>query len=116
MWERPLRRDRMQQSRPGHGSPSHMYAAKNLRCPAIADASLWSMRAELTTLHGTIQRWRPHITTYFDTRLSTAMAEGFHTVVKLIKRISFGFRNVSRYRAKVMLGLGCAFTLKLSRT
>jgi len=41
------------------------------------------------------------------------MAEGFHTVVKLITRISFGFRNVTRYRAKIMLGLGCAFTLDL---
>jgi len=39
------------------------------------------------------------------------MAEGFHTVVKLIKRISFGFRNLTGYRAKIMLGLDCTFTL-----
>jgi len=73
---------------------------------AIDNPALRSIRKDLKRFEGTLRRWRPHILAYFNTWLSTAIVEGFHTPIKLIKRISFGFRNVERYRAKIMLGLG----------
>ncbi|RLD08417.1 MAG: hypothetical protein DRI44_09815, partial [Chlamydiae bacterium] len=39
----------------------------------------------------------------FEDILSTAMVEGFHTHIKLIKRISFGFKNKEIYRTKIIV-------------
>jgi len=82
---------------------------------AIANEEFGGMIAELKRFRRTLQRWRTQITAFFDTFLSTAIVEGFHTPIKLIKRISFGFRNVDRYHAKVMLGLGGKIHLRERR-
>ena len=49
-------------------------------------------------------KWREKIVQYFVNRTTTAKVEGHHTHIKLIKRISFGFRKVERYIKKVLLG------------
>lgn len=60
----------------------------------------------LRVLRGTLKRWQVYILNYFktDKRVTNAYTEGIHTKFKLIKRISFGFRNVRNYICKIMLG------------
>lgn len=53
----------------------------------------------------TLKRWGPYILNYFDNRTTNAYTEGTHTKIKMIKRISFGFRNVEVYVRKVLLCL-----------
>jgi transposase len=72
---------------------------------ACADATYFGIRKELQTFLRTLQRWREHILHYFIYHLSTARVEGFHTRIKLIKRISYGFVRKDTYRSKITLGL-----------
>ncbi len=41
----------------------------------------------------------------FDNRTTNAYTEGIHTKIKMIKRVSFEFRNVPVYIRKVLLSL-----------
>lgn len=52
---------------------------------------------------GTLGRLEEEILNYFDNRTTNAFTEGVHTKIKMIKRTSFGFRNVEIYIKKVML-------------
>ena len=51
----------------------------------------------------TLFRWKENILNYFDNYQTNAFTEGVHTKIKMIKRISFGFRNIDNYIAKVTL-------------
>ena len=51
----------------------------------------------------TLFRWKENILNYFDNFQTNAFTEGVHTKIKMIKRISFGFRNINNYIAKVTL-------------
>ena len=51
----------------------------------------------------TLQQWQPYILNYFNNHSTNAFTEGVHTKIKMIKRISFGFRNIHNYIAKVTL-------------
>lgn len=51
----------------------------------------------------TLFRWKEQILNYFDNYSTNAFTEGVHTKIKMIKRISFGFRNIDNYIAKVTL-------------
>jgi transposase len=53
----------------------------------------------------TLKKWGPYILNYFDNRTTNAYTEGIHTKIKMIKRVSFGFRNVDVYVRKVLLSL-----------
>jgi len=57
----------------------------------------------LADLRETLKRWRPYILNYFVNKTTNAFTEGVHTKIKMIKRMSFGFRNIDNYIAKVML-------------
>lgn len=57
----------------------------------------------LKVLGGTLKRWREYILNYFDSYSTNAFTEGVHTKIKMIKRVSFGFRNINNYIAKVSL-------------
>jgi len=50
-----------------------------------------------------LQRWSPYILNFFDNRTTNAYTEGIHTKIKMIKRVSFGFRNVQIYIRKMLL-------------
>ena len=52
---------------------------------------------------GTLDRLEIEILNYFDNRTTNAFTEGVHTKIKMIKRTSFGFRNIEIYIKKVML-------------
>jgi len=72
---------------------------------AVEQRELLGIRQELETFGRTLRGWRERILNFFEYGLSTAMVEGFHTHIKLIKRISFGFKNKEIYRTKILLGL-----------
>lgn len=51
----------------------------------------------------TLLRWKEQILNYFDNYSTNAFTEGVHTKIKMIKRVSFGFRNINNYIAKITL-------------
>lgn len=51
-----------------------------------------------------LRRWRGEILAYFRWRMTNGFTEGCHTKIKLLKRISYGYRNRDVYRAKMLLG------------
>ena len=42
----------------------------------------------------TLQRWRREIMGYFELPITNGFTEGCHTKIKLLKRLSYGYRNV----------------------
>lgn len=52
----------------------------------------------------TLRRWDRDILGYFQYPLTNGYTEGCHTKIKLLKRLSYGFRNVEVYIRKMLLG------------
>lgn len=57
----------------------------------------------LSTFRRTFKRWRVPILNYFKNRTTNGFTEGCHTKIKMIKRVSYGFRNINNYIAKITL-------------
>ncbi|MDA3840339.1 MAG: ISL3 family transposase [Patescibacteria group bacterium] len=57
----------------------------------------------LRTLHATLKKWRIPILNYFKNKTTNGFTEGCHTKIKMIKRVSYGFRNIDNYIAKMTL-------------
>jgi len=57
----------------------------------------------LQSLKRTLKRWRKEILNYFLLPITNAFTEGCHTKIKMVKRVSFGFKNVYNYIGKIML-------------
>lgn len=51
----------------------------------------------------TLYRWREPILNFFDNRTTNGFTEGVNTKLKLVKRISYGFRNKGVFIRKAML-------------
>jgi transposase len=64
---------------------------------ASEDAAIWQWAR-------TLRAWRKEILGFFHQRLSNGFTEGCHTKIKLLKRLSYGFRNVNVYSRKMLLG------------
>jgi len=60
---------------------------------------------ELITWGRTLSYWKPYILNYWNSRSTNGYMEGIHNKMKLIKRISFGFRNKEVFIHKVMLSV-----------
>lgn len=58
---------------------------------------------KLKEVRETLKRWRPYILNYFKSRTTNAFIEGMNNKIKLIKRVSFGFRNFENYVLKITL-------------
>jgi len=71
----------------------------------IKNELLNSKEDYLIELGETMSRWETKILNYFTCRITNAYTEGIHTKCKLIKRKSYGFRNVDTYVRKLILGL-----------
>lgn len=52
----------------------------------------------------TLRAWRREIMAYFVVPITNGFTEGCHTKIKLLKRMSYGYRNVEVYRRKMLLG------------
>jgi len=55
------------------------------------------------TFKRTLKLWKENILNYFNHYTTNAYTEGAHTKIKLMKRVSYGFRNVHNYIAKMTL-------------
>lgn len=51
----------------------------------------------------TLQRFAEQILTFIRSRVTNAFTEGVHTKIKLLKRLSYGIRNVRRYIKRMIL-------------
>jgi transposase len=59
---------------------------------------------ELIRWGNTLKHWREPILNYFDNRTTNGFTEGCNTKIKMLKRISYGLRNVEVYWRKMLLG------------
>ena len=50
-----------------------------------------------------LANWRPYILNAFDIRLSNGFTEGCNNAIKTLKRLAFGFRNFTAFRARILL-------------
>lgn len=57
----------------------------------------------LETTKRTWKSWKEQILNYFKNRTTNGFTEGCHTKIKMMKRVSFGFKNINNYIAKMML-------------
>lgn len=57
----------------------------------------------LAAMKGTLKKWKRPILNYFKFKTTNGFTEGCHTKIKMIKRVSFGFRNINNYIAKITL-------------
>jgi len=58
---------------------------------------------KLAEMRNTLLRWKPYILNFFERRTTNAFIEGCHNRIKLIKRMSYGFRNFGNYVLKITL-------------
>jgi len=59
---------------------------------------------ELIRWGNTLKHWREPILNYFNNRTTNGFTEGCNTKIKMLKRISYGLRNVEVYWRKMLLG------------
>jgi len=57
----------------------------------------------METTMRTWKNWKEQILNYFKNKTTNGFTEGCHTKIKMMKRVSFGFRNINNYIAKMML-------------
>jgi len=57
----------------------------------------------LTVLYGTMKKWKQPMLNYFKNKTTNGFTEGCHTKIKMIKRVSYGFKNINNYIAKITL-------------
>jgi transposase len=59
---------------------------------------------ELIRWGNTLKHWREPILNHFDNHTTNGFTEGCNTKIKMLKRISYGLRNVDVYWRKMLLG------------
>jgi transposase len=60
--------------------------------------------AELIRWGNTLRYWKEPILNHFDNHTTNGFTEGCHTKIKMLKRISYGLKNVEVYWRKMLLG------------
>ena len=58
---------------------------------------------KLAEMRDTLIRWKPYVLNFFERRTTNAFIEGCHNKMKLVKRMSYGFRNFKNYVLKITL-------------
>lgn len=85
---------------------------------AILDRIILNARegsdAALVQWGRTLKVWRENILAFHRLRITNAFTEGTHTKIKLLKRLSYGFRDPETYVRKMLLGLLPLATLVLT--
>jgi transposase len=61
--------------------------------------------AEFVRWGRTLRRWKEPILAYHTWRVSNGYTEGVHTKIKLLKRLSYGFRNREVYVRKMLVSM-----------
>jgi len=81
----------------------HSKKTAQKRLKDLIEIARLSDDADMVQWGRTLQRWSRHILNFFDHQTTNAYTEGIHTKIKMIKRVSFGFRNVQIYIRKMLL-------------
>jgi len=68
---------------------------------------------KIKEMRDTLKRWRPYILNFFESRTTNAFIEGCHNKIKLLKRMSYGFRNFNNYVLKITLAFAPFLFLNL---
>jgi transposase len=68
---------------------------------------------KIKEMSNTLKKWRPYILNFFESRTTNAFIEGCHNKIKLLKRMSYGFRNFENYVLKITLAFAPFFFLNL---
>ncbi len=63
----------------------------------------WYEVGKLAEMRDTLLRWRPYILNFFESGTTNSFLEGCHNKMKLIKRLSYGFRNLENYILRLTL-------------
>ena len=69
----------------------------------------WLNEAETSTIKEfktpvkTLRQWHKYISNAFELNLSNGPVEGKNNLIKTLKRISFGFKKLSNFRARILL-------------
>jgi len=57
---------------------------------------------EFSACRRMLKNWKPYILNAFDCSYSNAFTEGCSNAIKALKRVVFGFRNFSNFRARIL--------------
>ena len=57
---------------------------------------------EFKELLRTLTNWRQEILNYFDYRITNGFVEGKNNRIKTIKRMAYGYRNMSNFRLRIL--------------
>lgn len=68
---------------------------------------------KIREMRDTLKRWKPYILNFFVSRTTNAFIEGCHNKIKLLKRMSYGFRNFNNYVLKITLAFAPFLFLNL---
>lgn len=68
---------------------------------------------KIREMRDTLKRWKPYILNFFESRTTNAFIEGCHNKIKLLKRMSYGFRNFNNYVLKITLAFSPFLFLNL---
>lgn len=68
---------------------------------------------KIREMRDTLTRWKPYILNFFESRTTNAFIEGSHNKIKLLKRMSYGFRNFNNYVLKITLAFAPFLFLNL---
>ena len=99
-----------------------MYRVKDpkeagVRYRSVLNGLRGDVRHRFARLYRTLKNWETEILNYFTHRITNGYTEGVHTRIKLLKRISYGFRNKTNYIAKMTLAfLPLATLVSLAQT
>ena len=69
----------------------------------------WLNEVECSTINefkkciSTLREWHEYISNYFRLNYSNGPTEGKNNLIKSVKRISFGFRNFSNFRSRILI-------------
>jgi transposase len=66
------------------------------------DACARADMPETTRLAATIETWWPAIAVALAERVTNARTEGFNRIIKQVKRVGCGFRNIDNYQRRIM--------------
>ena len=82
-------------------SPNSVVAANRLHDWLEAERRL--AIPEFKSCARMLRNWKPYILNAFDFPYSNGFTEGCNNAIKTLKRIAFGFRNFSNFRARILL-------------
>ncbi len=58
---------------------------------------------ETTRLATTIETWWPHILVFLQLGVTNARTEGFNRIIKQVKRVGCGYRNMDNYQRRILI-------------